>query len=362
MTQLTRIVLLATAVLATALQAQQESRLNSFNGSVAKFTDAGELIRPSGWRKWVYVGTPLTPHDMNDGKAAFPEFHNVYVDPASFAAFENTGKFPDGTQIVKELVLVGDKAAVSGNGYFMGEFSGLEVAYKDSVRFKDEPGNWAYFSFGHTPDFKYTETAKAFPSESCNSCHQASADLDYVFTQYYPVLRAALPGAVRMEMENNKKTSKSMDKSTLKAAAAAMGGGTTTAGDYPTKVFRWLSASKYANFAKEPAVHPSSSGQAVHGDVRVFYNAKLDASMKQNNKVHPVGSAAVKELYKDGTLIGWAASIKAREDDGKGNGWFWYEVLSTTDSSNPVAASLGNQNCVGCHAPGRDFIRSAAIK
>ena len=47
-----------------------------------------------------------------------------------------------------------------------------------------------YFSFGHkTPP--YAKTAKAFPAESCNACHEASAADDFVFTQFYPVLRAA---------------------------------------------------------------------------------------------------------------------------------------------------------------------------
>ena len=32
----------------------------------------GELQRPTGYREWVYVGTPVTPNDMNGGKAAFP--------------------------------------------------------------------------------------------------------------------------------------------------------------------------------------------------------------------------------------------------------------------------------------------------
>ena len=45
----------------------------------------GQLERPTGFREWVYVGTPVTPNDMNDGKAAFPEHHNVYIDPASWA-------------------------------------------------------------------------------------------------------------------------------------------------------------------------------------------------------------------------------------------------------------------------------------
>jgi hypothetical protein len=33
----------------------------------------------------VYVGEVITPNDMNDGEAAFPEFHSVYMDPESFA-------------------------------------------------------------------------------------------------------------------------------------------------------------------------------------------------------------------------------------------------------------------------------------
>ena len=72
----------------------------------------GELIRPTGYRSWVYVGTPVTPNDMNNGKAAFPEMHNVYIDPASYDHYKNTGKFREGTILMKELVSVGSKAAV----------------------------------------------------------------------------------------------------------------------------------------------------------------------------------------------------------------------------------------------------------
>ena len=98
---------------------------------------------------------------MNGGKAAFPEFHSVYINPAALAEFEQTGAFPDGTVLVKELVSVGGKSATSGKGYFMGEFIGLEVAIKNAARFKDEPGNWAYFSFGHEYPLKDRTRASA---------------------------------------------------------------------------------------------------------------------------------------------------------------------------------------------------------
>ena len=159
--------------------------------SAAKFTEGGELQRPENYREWVYMGTPVTPNELNNGKAAFPEFHNVYIDPASYRAYRKTGQFPDGTIIVKELVSVGSKSAVSGIGYFMGDFLGLEATVKSVQHFPDEPNNWAYFSFGKQPNL--AATAKAFPTDSCAACHKAAAAEDMVFTQYYPVIRAAKP-------------------------------------------------------------------------------------------------------------------------------------------------------------------------
>ena len=159
--------------------------------SPLSFTDDGQLLQPRGYRRWVYVGTPLTPNDMNGGQAAFPEFHAVYINPEAFAAYEATGEFPNGTVLVKELVSVATKSATSGKGYFMGEFTGLEVAVKDQTRFQSEPGNWAYFSFGH--ELPLAEQVGRQAVASCSTCHGASADQDYVFTQYYPVLRAAKP-------------------------------------------------------------------------------------------------------------------------------------------------------------------------
>jgi hypothetical protein len=174
-------------------------------GSAAEFDSDGNLLRPTGYREWVFVGTPVTPNDMNGGMAPFPEFHAVYIDPASWAHYKKTGEFRDGTILVKELISVGSKQATSGIGYFMGEYLGLEAAVKSKAHFPDEPGNWAYHSFT-TPGSPMEgeemrekihagaplkEKAKAFPTAVCAACHVASAGEDMVFTQFYPVLRAA---------------------------------------------------------------------------------------------------------------------------------------------------------------------------
>lgn len=193
----------AAICLAAALTAAWPVSLTAQDsGYTPQFTADGALILPERevWREWPYVGAPLTPNALNGGAAAFPEFHSVYIDPVSWEHWRKTGEFRDGTVLAKELVTVYDVKArpdgstdqVSGRGYFMGDFAGFEIAYKSAAHFPNAPGNWAYFSFGHHAP-PYAASTKAQPTEACNACHGASAAQDFVFTQFYPVLRAAKP-------------------------------------------------------------------------------------------------------------------------------------------------------------------------
>ncbi len=156
-----------------------------------RVNEKGELLRPKGYREWIFIGTPLTPNDMNNGKAAFPEFHNVYIDPASWNKWKKDGVFPDGTLVVKELVSVGSKQASSGNGYFQGEYIGLEASLKSKKQFPETAGNWGFFRFTIENSQELRKSAVVQAANNCSLCHQANADTDQVFTQYYPVLRAA---------------------------------------------------------------------------------------------------------------------------------------------------------------------------
>ena len=165
----------------------EEGQKSAAQSKNSRFDAAGQLLLPQDHHEWVFIGAPVTPNDMNNGKAAFPEFHNVYIDPASFASYKRTGEFPNHTMIVKELVSVGGKAMPSGKGYFQGGFVSLEAMVKDTDRFEDEPGGWAFFRFGEAPD--YTPTGARMETATCNTCH-AGATEDYVFTETYPVLRA----------------------------------------------------------------------------------------------------------------------------------------------------------------------------
>ena len=344
--------------------------------SAVHFDDEGRLIRPTGYRVWPYIGTPLTPNDLNPPEAPFPDFHNVYIDPVSYDHYMKTGTFREGTAIIKELVSVGSKAAVSGNGYFMGEFIGLETAVKDSERFSDEPGNWAYFSFGHS--YPLADTAEKFPAGACNACHEASAAEDWVFTQYYPVLRAAkgprqssmaTPSAASPSGTAMNGGDASYDRiadTMLGASESAM---TPMADTRPVdsvvptdaeKLHAFLKAGSYKSFPNQKTErHPSRGPHArFNWPVRVYFDAKIDASLAAGNASHPAGSSIVKEMYSaDGSeLVGWAVMVKTQEDSASGQGWFWYETTNTEDSNDIVAAGNGVPLCFGCHSTGMDYV------
>lgn len=164
---------------------------NALAAGLAQYTDKGELLLPKDYREWVMVGTQVTPNELNEGNAPFAEIRTVYIDPESYAHWKKTGEFRDGTMTVKELVSVGDrKGPGSGNGYFMGDYIGLEASVKDSKRFANEPGNWAFYIF-YVPGTPLVAAAKNLPTAECAACHEANAKTDLVFTQFYPVLRAA---------------------------------------------------------------------------------------------------------------------------------------------------------------------------
>lgn len=168
-----------------------------------EFTEDKMLKLPDGniWREWTFIGSLVTPNALNGGEAPFPEHHMIYVEPETWEHYKKTGEFREGAVLAKELSRVlapnganedGSTDEVSGTGYFSGEFSGFEITIKSKELYPDEPGNWAYYTFGHQPE-PYNSTAMRQPAEACNACHETVAAEDFVFSQYYNVLQWAKP-------------------------------------------------------------------------------------------------------------------------------------------------------------------------
>jgi Cytochrome P460 len=190
----------ASGVIVTAMFAQSLSSSNAQTTPpryLPEYTATGDLILPKNWREWVFVGSPFTPNALNGGKAGFPEFHNVYIEPGSYEIYKKTNEFPEGTIFFKELQLTlpaqnadGSRTEPSGRGYFPGPFNGADVTVKDTKRYADTNG-WGYYNFNHHEP--KAPTAKLRPLEECAFCHIASAKKDDVWTQFYPLLDTGPP-------------------------------------------------------------------------------------------------------------------------------------------------------------------------
>jgi len=175
--------------------------------STVVFNADGTVQVPTGFRKWVFVGAPLTPEGLNDGKyncnaggtnctkSNFPEYHHVYIEQKNVDAYLKTGEFPEGTVIVKELTRVlnptfpdSSRKEPSGRGYFNGAYNGIDMSIKDSKRFAKTNG-WGFFTFGHHP-MPYEKTSAERPVTECAGCHIANvAATDMTWIQFYPLLR-----------------------------------------------------------------------------------------------------------------------------------------------------------------------------
>lgn len=109
----------------------------------------------------------------------------------------------------------------------------------------------------------------------------------------------------------------------------------------------WLIAGSYRAWSHEAKRHPSAG---PHSEAVITYlSPSLEASLRDKAKAHPRNAAAVKELFKGGSHVGWAVSVKTADDSATGKNWFWYEVLSTAPNAR-ASKGIGLEVCRDCHA------------
>lgn len=164
-------------------------RTDSAAQPYAQFDEHNNLLRPKGYRTWVFAGTAATPKSQ-DSTVLFPDFQNVYVDPEGYRYWKEHGEWKDGTILVKELLRAGDSVSAVGRGFFQGDHFSVSAEVKDSKRFADTPGGWNYFKFVDLKNHVLTD--KSVPQGmKCAGCHVKNAVEGSVFYQYYPAIQAA---------------------------------------------------------------------------------------------------------------------------------------------------------------------------
>ena len=146
------------------------------------YDPAGRLEPPFKYREWIYLTSGI---DMSYSPAAAMTdgsmFDNVFVNPAAYKAFKETGTWPDKTMMVLENRVAMGRGSINLRGHFQGgEIMGFEVHVRDEAK---TPGGWAFYEFDGAKPAEQVPTTAA-----CYSCHEQHGAVATTFVQFYPTL------------------------------------------------------------------------------------------------------------------------------------------------------------------------------
>ncbi len=150
-----------------------------------RFTAEGKLEFPDNFREWIFLsaGRGMTYGPSADPNGP-PQFDNVFVNPAAYRAFRNSGRWPEQSIFVLEIRDAKTEGSINKGGQFQGDTMAIEVLVKDTKRFADTRG-WGFFEFGAD---KRNAVAKLPKSATCYGCHEGNAAVEHTFVQFYPTL------------------------------------------------------------------------------------------------------------------------------------------------------------------------------
>jgi Cytochrome P460 len=176
--------------------------------SVVPKYDGDKLLFPDGFRTWIFVGSNVgLAYSEEIHKLALraakqadkPLFHNIYINPESYARFRDTNEFPDPTILVMDMFAsaTSEPQHVVTKGSYDGAWMGNLVAVKNSARPPGPNGDttiWAYYIFKPDPAHptQPVASAAAETKSMCNDCHKSHGLKDNVWVQFYPTLRDLL--------------------------------------------------------------------------------------------------------------------------------------------------------------------------
>jgi len=142
----------------------------------------GQLVRPDDYREWIFLSSGLGMTYGAVDKAGPPRFDNVFVTPAAYRNFLQTGSWPDGTMFALEVRAATSQGSINRGGHYQAGVQALEIHVKDRARFAK---GWAFFAFDRTDQ----QLARPFPPTSrCQECHAGHGAVDETFVQFYPTL------------------------------------------------------------------------------------------------------------------------------------------------------------------------------
>lgn len=182
MLRFTLFLLLLTAVPQPAsVRALHASTDNTTASDGPNYTVDGQLKMPERYREWVFLTSGVDmSYSPNAAMAGHSMFDNVFVNPAAYRVFQQTGTWPDKTTLVLETRGAEGPTSINKRGHSQSQqVMGMEVHVKDA-RLKN---GWGFYEFDGPRSAKLIERPA-----NCYQCHESHGAVDTTFVQFYPTL------------------------------------------------------------------------------------------------------------------------------------------------------------------------------
>lgn len=148
---------------------------------------AGHLRVPASYRTtYEYLGSWAIADDKKTGAK---QIHMVYASPGTVTSYRQSGRFPDGTVLVKEVYAGATSPMTTGIVSHADKLAGWFVMVRDQN--ERHAGNklwgdgWGWSWFDADNPSKTTSTDY---TTDCKGCHVPAQATEWVYTNGYPVL------------------------------------------------------------------------------------------------------------------------------------------------------------------------------
>jgi len=173
-------------MVAVAAQAQMHPMAQSKEAEAV--VDAnGNLHVPHAYRTtYQFLGSWAVASDQGQGAK---ELHVVYASPGSVTAYRNTGGFPDGAVLVKEVYMATTGKMTTGTVSHAETLKGWFVLMKDkharypSNRLWGDGWGWSWFDAANP-----SKTTSTDYKTDCQGCHVPAKASDWIYVTGYPSL------------------------------------------------------------------------------------------------------------------------------------------------------------------------------
>ena len=154
-----------------------------------EYAEGNALVFPADYRSWPFIGAGLGMSYLEEGgtpeQQGSPPFSQVFVNPAAYRQFMETGRWRDGTVFMLEFRRSESQGSINLSGHYATDLVQLEAEVKDS-RFAD---GWAYYMFGAgEKPVDAAEPLEGAAAAPCVACHTEHGAVERTFVQFYPTL------------------------------------------------------------------------------------------------------------------------------------------------------------------------------